>query len=189
MGRLSRVAAAINLRTSDPLTESGHDPVADLRHYYGDVAGGITLSWTVRGPFGARARCSGPRRRVQWPAPARALGSGAGCSLQTRRARARAPPPTPTQQEALARQARPTAETLGLTMDPFTDGMADLDTLALRLEYAGAMMQGVRVRVRRAAAPARPRSGRRCSLAGRAGRRPPGLTPAPAARAHPAPGR
>jgi hypothetical protein len=31
MGRLSRVAAAINLRTSDPLTESGHDPVVELR--------------------------------------------------------------------------------------------------------------------------------------------------------------
>lgn len=31
MGRLSRVAAAINLRTADPLTESGHDPVVELR--------------------------------------------------------------------------------------------------------------------------------------------------------------
>lgn len=31
MSRLSRVAAAINLRTSDPLTESGHDPVVELR--------------------------------------------------------------------------------------------------------------------------------------------------------------
>jgi hypothetical protein len=47
LNRLSRVAAAINLRTSDPLTESGHDPVADLRHYYATVANSITPSWEV----------------------------------------------------------------------------------------------------------------------------------------------
>lgn len=46
-------------------------------------------------------------------------------------------------QEALSRQARPSAESLGLTMDPFTDDMSDLDTLDLRLEYVGAMLQGV----------------------------------------------
>lgn len=45
MNRLSRVAAAINLRTSDPLTESGHDPVVELRHYYGTVANDLTLDW------------------------------------------------------------------------------------------------------------------------------------------------
>ncbi|WIA28468.1 hypothetical protein OEZ86_011012 [Tetradesmus obliquus] len=46
MGRLSRVAAAISLRTNDPLTESGHDSVAGLRHYYGTVAStNVTLSW------------------------------------------------------------------------------------------------------------------------------------------------
>lgn len=49
MSRLSRVAAAINLRTSDPLTESGHDPVVELRHYYGTVANNITMDWKVRG--------------------------------------------------------------------------------------------------------------------------------------------
>jgi hypothetical protein len=43
------VAAAINLRTSDPLTESGHDPVVELRHYYGTVASELTLNWQVRG--------------------------------------------------------------------------------------------------------------------------------------------
>lgn len=48
MNRLSRVAAAINLRASDPLTESGHDPVAELRHYYGTVAGDINMDWAVR---------------------------------------------------------------------------------------------------------------------------------------------
>jgi hypothetical protein len=53
MGRLSRVAAAISLRTEDPLTESGHDPVAELRHYYGTVASNnVTLSWQV-GPAAA----------------------------------------------------------------------------------------------------------------------------------------
>jgi LSD1 subclass zinc finger protein len=46
-------------------------------------------------------------------------------------------------QEALNRQSRPTAEELGLSMDPFTDSMSDLDTLGLRLEYVAAMMQGV----------------------------------------------
>jgi len=46
-------------------------------------------------------------------------------------------------QEALSRQSRPSAEALGLTMDPFTDDMSDLDTLDLRLEYVGAMLQGV----------------------------------------------
>lgn len=46
-------------------------------------------------------------------------------------------------QEALDRQSRPTAEELGLSMDPFTDSMSDLDTLGLRLEYVAAMMQGV----------------------------------------------
>jgi hypothetical protein len=48
MNRLSRVAAAIGLRTLDPLTESGHDPVAELRHYYGTVASDITMDWQVR---------------------------------------------------------------------------------------------------------------------------------------------
>jgi hypothetical protein len=53
MGRLSRVAAAISLRTNDPLTESGHDPVAELRHYYGTVASNnVTLSWQVRANAG-----------------------------------------------------------------------------------------------------------------------------------------
>lgn len=47
LNRLSRVAAAINLRTSDPLTESGHDPVVELRHYYGSVAGDLTKDWQV----------------------------------------------------------------------------------------------------------------------------------------------
>lgn len=47
LNRLSRVAAAINLRTSDPLTESGHDPVVELRHYYGTVAGDLTQDWQV----------------------------------------------------------------------------------------------------------------------------------------------
>jgi hypothetical protein len=47
LNRLSRVAAAINLRTSDPLTESGHDPVVELRHYYGSVAGDLTQDWQV----------------------------------------------------------------------------------------------------------------------------------------------
>jgi hypothetical protein len=46
-------------------------------------------------------------------------------------------------QEALDRQSRPTAEELGLSMDPFTDSMSDLETLGLRLEYVAAMMQGV----------------------------------------------
>lgn len=51
MSRLSRVAAAISLRTSDPLTEGGHDPVAELRHYYGTVAStNVTLSWQVMFP-------------------------------------------------------------------------------------------------------------------------------------------
>lgn len=47
-------------------------------------------------------------------------------------------------QEALNRQSRPTADELGLSMDPFTDSMSDLDTLDLRLEYVAAMMKGVR---------------------------------------------
>jgi hypothetical protein len=46
-------------------------------------------------------------------------------------------------QEALNRQSRPSAEELGLSMDPFTDSMSDLDTLDLRLEYVAAMMKGV----------------------------------------------
>lgn len=46
-------------------------------------------------------------------------------------------------QAALARQSRPTAEQMGLTMDPFMDDMEDLDTLSLRLEYLEAMMKGV----------------------------------------------
>lgn len=46
-------------------------------------------------------------------------------------------------QEALKRQSRPTAKSLGLKMDPFTDDMGDLATLGLRLEYMSAMMQGV----------------------------------------------
>lgn len=46
-------------------------------------------------------------------------------------------------QEALNRQSRPSAEQLGLSMDPFTDSMSDLDTLDLRLEYVAAMMKGV----------------------------------------------
>jgi hypothetical protein len=46
-------------------------------------------------------------------------------------------------QEALQRQSRPSADALGLNMDPFTDSMSDLDTLDLRLEYVAAMMQGV----------------------------------------------
>lgn len=50
------------------------------------------------------------------------------------------PPPV---QDALRRQSRPTADELGLTMDPFTDSMSDLNTLDLRLEYVAAMMQGV----------------------------------------------
>lgn len=48
-------------------------------------------------------------------------------------------------QAALDRQSRPSAEALGLSMDPFTDGMSDLDTLDLRLEYVAAMMKGVSV--------------------------------------------
>lgn len=49
MSRLSRVAAAISLRTSDPLTEGAHDPITQLRHYYATVAGGnVTMSWEVR---------------------------------------------------------------------------------------------------------------------------------------------
>eukprot|EP00878_Enallax_costatus_P018218 GHUV01019171.1.p1 GENE.GHUV01019171.1~~GHUV01019171.1.p1 ORF type:complete len:151 (+),score=19.69 GHUV01019171.1:497-949(+) len=48
MSRLSRVAAAISLRTSDPLTEGAHDPVTELRHYYASVASSnVTLSWQV----------------------------------------------------------------------------------------------------------------------------------------------
>jgi hypothetical protein len=47
-------------------------------------------------------------------------------------------------QEALRRQARPTSASLGLHMDPFTDSMADLETLDVRMEYAANMMQGVR---------------------------------------------
>jgi hypothetical protein len=47
MNRLTRVAAAINLRTADPLTESGHDPVVELRHYYGTVASELTVDWQV----------------------------------------------------------------------------------------------------------------------------------------------
>jgi hypothetical protein len=46
-------------------------------------------------------------------------------------------------QEALNRQSRPSADELGLSMDPFTDSMSDLDTLDLRLEYVAAMMKGV----------------------------------------------
>lgn len=49
MSRLSRVAAAISLRTSDPLTEGAHDPIMELRHYYATVASSnVTLSWEVR---------------------------------------------------------------------------------------------------------------------------------------------
>lgn len=61
LNRLSRVAAAINLRTSDPLTESGRDPLAELRHYYGTVASDVTLDWTVSG---TSQPCSG--RHLDW---------------------------------------------------------------------------------------------------------------------------
>eukprot|EP00878_Enallax_costatus_P008075 GHUV01008445.1.p1 GENE.GHUV01008445.1~~GHUV01008445.1.p1 ORF type:complete len:900 (+),score=338.15 GHUV01008445.1:421-3120(+) len=90
MSRLSRVAAAISLRTSDPLTEGAHDPVTELRHYYASVASSnVTLSW----------------------------------------------------QDALARQSRPTAESLGIVhVEPYTDEEQDLDTLDLRLEYAQAVL-------------------------------------------------
>ena len=65
MGRLSRVAAAISLRTNDPLTESGHDPVAGLRHYYGTVAStNVTLSWQV-GVCKCSAAAAGQQRRQQ----------------------------------------------------------------------------------------------------------------------------
>lgn len=48
MSRLSRVAAAISLRTSDPLTEGAHDPITELRHYYASMASSnVTLSWQV----------------------------------------------------------------------------------------------------------------------------------------------
>lgn len=60
LNRLSRVAAAINLRTSDPLTESGHDPVVELRHYYGTVASELTLDWQVWGWWITRVLCSTP---------------------------------------------------------------------------------------------------------------------------------
>eukprot|EP00879_Flechtneria_rotunda_P005303 GHRR01005589.1.p1 GENE.GHRR01005589.1~~GHRR01005589.1.p1 ORF type:complete len:720 (+),score=275.87 GHRR01005589.1:145-2304(+) len=91
MGRLSRVAAAISLRTSDPLTEGGHDPVAELRQYYGKVASNnVTMSW----------------------------------------------------REALSRQSRPSAASLGLEASgPYSDAEDDLETLDLRLEYALTMMK------------------------------------------------
>lgn len=63
MGRLSRVAAAISLRTNDPLTESGHDSVAGLRHYYGTVAStNVTLSWQV-GVYRSAAADAGQQQR------------------------------------------------------------------------------------------------------------------------------
>jgi hypothetical protein len=64
MGRLSRVAAAISLRTNDPLTESAHDPVAELRHYYGTVASNnVTLSWQVGD---AATQCRQQQQKQGW---------------------------------------------------------------------------------------------------------------------------
>jgi hypothetical protein len=66
MGRLSRVAAAISLRTNDPLTESGQDPVSELRHYYGTVASNnVTLSWQVRAAAIEHSGQQQKRRRQQ----------------------------------------------------------------------------------------------------------------------------
>ena len=45
MAKLTKVAAAIKLRTGDPLTEGGHNPVAELQHYFGGVANTVTTSW------------------------------------------------------------------------------------------------------------------------------------------------
>lgn len=47
-------------------------------------------------------------------------------------------------QDALSRQARPTAESQGIVhVEPYADEEADLDTLDLRLEYAQAVLTQV----------------------------------------------
>lgn len=66
-------------------------------------------------------------------------------------------------QEALNRQSRPSADELGLSMDPFTDSMSDLDTLDLRLEYVAAMMKGVSLLTTHRAVP---EPARRCGTLG-----------------------
>jgi hypothetical protein len=46
-------------------------------------------------------------------------------------------------QEALARQARPSAASLGLEDEPYSDPEADLDTLNVRMEYALEVLNAV----------------------------------------------
>lgn len=246
MGRLSRVAAAINLRTSDPLTESGHDPVVELRcaHTQADTAAvghghtyrllisahaycmqlhPICICWCVQMLVRNTSLTCQHLRPVCWIAtlcvavllpqallwncrkqPHPGLEGAAHTAVDHATAYKKiqphdglscpscttAPACKPTEstasilyqqgaetasccqhscalaqlsqpnntyvltgllrtcfavwlQEALQRQSRPSADALGLNMDPFTDSMSDLDTLDLRLEYVAAMMQGV----------------------------------------------